>query len=87
MARTITVDPGEELRHFIEQQVESGSYKTSSEVVRDGLRLLQEQKAASRLALLQKLLAQGEASGKASDWDMEQFLARMDSMRDEENQT
>ncbi len=87
MARTITVDTGEELRKFIEQQVKSGSYKTSSEVVRDGLRLLQEQKAASRLALLQKLLAQGEASGEASDWDMEQFLARMDSMRDEENQT
>ena len=87
MARTITVDTGEELRKFIEQQVKSGSYKTSSEVVRDGLRLLQEQKAASRLALLQKLLAQGEASGEASGWDMEQFLTRMDSMRDEENQS
>ena len=79
MARTITIDPGDELRQFIEQQVSSGSYKTSSEVVREGLRLLQEKQAASKLALLKKLLAEGEASGDAQAWDIRSFLNGMDT--------
>lgn len=37
MARTITVDTGEELKTFIDNSVQSGNYKTTSE----GLRLLQ----------------------------------------------
>ena len=46
MSRTITVDTGDELRRFIDSLVETGSYKTKREVVRDGLRLLKE--AASK---------------------------------------
>ena len=61
MARTMTVDTGEELRHFIEQQVKTGSYKTNSEVVREGLRLLQEKQAASKLGILRQLIDEGES--------------------------
>ena len=77
MARTITIDTGEELRKFIEGLVETGSYKTNSEVVRDGLRLLQEKQAASKLETLRKLIDEGETSGKSVDWDVEDFLVRM----------
>lgn len=77
MARTMTVDTGEELRGFIESLVESGSYKTNSEVVRDGLRLLQEKQAASKLETLRLLIDEGENSGTAVDWDVNQFLSRM----------
>ncbi|WP_395373430.1 type II toxin-antitoxin system ParD family antitoxin [Marinicella sp. W31] len=38
MARTITVDIGEELKSFIEGMVASGQYKTNSKVAREGLR-------------------------------------------------
>ena len=79
MARTMTVDTGEELRRFIEQQVEMGSYKTNSEVVREGLRLLQEKQAASKLEALRQLIDEGEASGKPVDWDVNEFLKRMES--------
>jgi len=79
MARTMTVDTGEKLRHFVEQQVETGSYKTNSEVVREGLRLLQEKQAASKLETLRKLIDEGEASGEAVDWDVSTFLKRMES--------
>ena len=48
MARTITVDTGEELPGFVESLVESGNYKTNSKVIRDGLRLLQEKQAESK---------------------------------------
>ncbi|PHS11799.1 MAG: type II toxin-antitoxin system ParD family antitoxin [Kangiella sp.] len=77
MARTMTVDTGEDLRGFVESLVESGNYKTNSEVVRDGLRLLQEKQAASKLEILRQLIDEGESSGKPADWNVEDFLARM----------
>jgi antitoxin ParD1/3/4 len=77
MTRTITIDTGEELRGFIESLVESGSYKTNSEVVREGLRLLQEKQAASKLETLRKLIDEGENSGEPVDWDVNEFLGRM----------
>ncbi len=77
MTRTITVDTGEELRSFIESLVESGGYKTNSEVIREGLRLLQEKQAASKLETLRKLIDDGENSGKPIDWDVNEFLGRM----------
>ena len=81
MARTMTVDTGEKLRGFVESLVESGGYKTNSEVIRDGLRLLQEKQAASKLATLRRLIDEGENSGKPVDWNVEDFLARMKSKK------
>ena len=49
MARTMTVDLGAELREFIESLIESGDYRTQSEVLRESLRLLREKQAESRL--------------------------------------
>ncbi|ALU46131.1 type II toxin-antitoxin system ParD family antitoxin [Pseudoalteromonas rubra] len=76
-SRTMTVDTGEELRAFVEGLVESGDYKTNSEVIRDGLRLLQEKTAGSKLAALRQLIDEGEQSGEAVPWDRDSFLARM----------
>lgn len=53
MARTMTVDVGDELREFIDSLVKSGDYRTRSEVMRDALRLLRD------------LLAEGLSSGEA----------------------
>lgn len=77
MARTMTIDPGEELRGFVESLVETGSYKTNSEVIREGLRLLQEKQAASKLETLRKLIDEGENSGEPVDWDVNDFLKRV----------
>ncbi len=78
MARTMTVDTGDELRGFVEGLVESGSYRSNSEVVREGLRLLQEKQAESKLETLKKLIEEGEKSGEPVDWDLNDFLAKMD---------
>ncbi|HAD4520408.1 TPA_asm: type II toxin-antitoxin system ParD family antitoxin, partial [Salmonella enterica subsp. enterica serovar Typhi str. CT18] len=59
MARTMTVDLGDELREFIESLIESGDYRTQSEVIRESLRLLREKQAESRLQALRELLAEG----------------------------
>ena len=47
MDRTLTIVTGDELKNFIDESVKSENYKTTSEVVREGLRLLQEKQAGS----------------------------------------
>lgn len=64
MARTMTVDLGDELREFIESLIESGDYRTQSEVIRESLRLLREKQAESRLQALRDMLAEGLSSGE-----------------------
>ncbi|MDS4039462.1 type II toxin-antitoxin system ParD family antitoxin [Citrobacter amalonaticus] len=74
MARTMTVDVGDELREFIDALVKAGDYRTQSEVMRDALRLLREKQAESRLQGLRDLLAEGIGSGEAKPWNKKAFL-------------
>lgn len=53
----------EELDGFIREQVDSGSYRSSSEVVRDALERLADEKRKE--ALLAKALEMGLESGRA----------------------
>ena len=85
MARTITIDTGDELKNFIDESVKSGNYKTTSEVVREGLRLLQEKHAGSKLKILQNLIQEGEDSGSATEWNMQDFLTRMDAQKSDDS--
>jgi len=48
---------------FISGQVESGEYGNASEVVRAGLRLLEQEQA--KLAALRQAIAEGDADAKA----------------------
>lgn len=77
MARTMTVDVGDELREFIDSLVKAGDYRTQSEVMRDALRLLREKQAESRLQALRDLLAEGLSSGGAVTWNKGAFLQGM----------
>lgn len=77
MARTMTVDLGDELREFIDSLVQSGDYRTQSEVLRDALRLLREKQAASHLQTLRDLLAEGVSSGMPETWNKSSFLQRV----------
>ncbi|ECW0828577.1 TPA: type II toxin-antitoxin system ParD family antitoxin [Salmonella enterica] len=77
MARTMTVDLGDELREFIEYLIESGDYRTQSEVIRESLRLLREKQAESRLQVLRDLLAEGLSSGEPVEWEKDAFLKKV----------
>ncbi len=77
MARTMTVDLGSELRDYVQFLVESGDYRSNSEVLRESLRLLREKQAASKLEQLRHLIDEGEASGDPLTWDAHEFLDRM----------
>lgn len=74
MARTITVDVGDELREFIDSLVKAGDYRTQSEVMRDALRLLREKQAESRLQELRDLLVEGIGSCETKPWNKDAFL-------------
>jgi antitoxin ParD1/3/4 len=48
---TLNVSLTPELEKFVESKVASGRYQSASEVVRDGLRLLEEREASRQAAL------------------------------------
>ncbi|HAU0661279.1 TPA: type II toxin-antitoxin system ParD family antitoxin [Legionella pneumophila] len=77
MARTMTVDLGSELRDYVQFLVDSGDYRSNSEVLRESLRLLREKQAASKLEQLRHLIDEGERSGDPLMWNAEEFLERM----------
>ena len=77
MARTMTVDLGNELRNYVESLVTAGDYRSNSEVLRESLRLLREKQAESKLNQLRHLIDEGEASGDPLTWDVHVFLAHM----------
>ncbi|MBS0455365.1 MAG: type II toxin-antitoxin system ParD family antitoxin [Proteobacteria bacterium] len=51
---------GDHFENFVRQQIESGRYESASEVIRDGLRLLEEQ-VTSKQAKLESLRKQIQA--------------------------
>lgn len=75
MPRNTSVSLGEHFTGFINAQVETGRYGSASDVVRAGLRLLEEHEA--RIRTLQAALYEGEASGNPESLDMAAFKAEL----------
>ncbi|ACR14202.1 addiction module antidote protein [Teredinibacter turnerae T7901] len=82
MADTITFRPTDEQGGFIEGLIKSGDFASQSEVIRAGIRLLQEQQASSKLAELRKLLQEGEDSPVVENWSADEFIERMKKKHD-----
>lgn len=84
MRNNTSVSLGNHFEMFVEDKISQGRYKNASEVIRAGLRLLEdeekwrEQKAQAIIAALEE----GEASGIAEDFDFDRFLERMHAEAD-----
>ncbi|MDT8400006.1 MAG: type II toxin-antitoxin system ParD family antitoxin [Pseudomonadales bacterium] len=63
MAKNTSISLGEHFDEFIAEQLKSGRYGSASEVVRAGLRVLEESEV--KREHLRKLLLEGERSGFA----------------------
>ena len=75
MPRNTSVTLGDHFTGFINEQVQDGRYGSASDVVRAGLRLLEEHETNVRA--LQDALVAGEQSGTPRPFDSEAFLRRM----------
>lgn len=74
MPRNTSVSLGDHFASFIDTQVDEGRYGSASEVVRAGLRLLEEHEA--KVKALQDALIASERSGTPKPFDFDGFIAR-----------
>lgn len=75
MAKNTSMSLGDHFAGFIESQVGNGRYGSASDVVRAGLRLLEEHE--TKVQALRDALIAGENSGEPRTFDREAFQARM----------
>ena len=74
MSRNTSILLGDHFATFINSQVQTGRYGSASDVVRAGLRLLEEHE--TRVKALQEALIAGEESGEPQSMNFDGFKAR-----------
>jgi len=79
MAKNTSVTLGDHFDQFITQQLNTGRYGSASEIVRAGLRVLEDQE--TKLLNLRNMLIQGEQSGVV-DYSYENLLNELDKDND-----
>ena len=80
MGKNTSVTLSDHFMEFVDQQIEEGRYGSVSEVVRAGLRLLEEHEA--QLQALRAAIIEGEESGEPEPFDVDEFLAEMNASPD-----
>ena len=75
MAKNTSILLGDYFNNFINEQITSGRFSSASEVVRAGLRLLEDNER--KIATLRTLLEEGEKSGSA-EYSYESLMNELD---------
>jgi antitoxin ParD1/3/4 len=74
VSKNTSVIIGDHFAEFIERQVKDGRYGSASDVVRAGLRLLEEREM--KIEALRVAIVEGEQSGPSTPFDFDAFLTR-----------
>ena len=77
MGKNTSISLGNHFESFIETTVSIGRFNNASEVVRAGLRLLEEEE--NRITLLRNAISEGIESGRAVDFDPKKHLETLKS--------
>lgn len=72
MAKNTSIIIGDHFGEFIERQVSEGRYGSASDVVRAGLRLLEEREM--KIEALRAAIIEGEQSGPSKPFDLDGFI-------------
>lgn len=77
--KNTSISLGNYFDQFVSNQVSAGRYKNVSEVIRAGLRLLENEE--SKAIALKSAIQQGFNSPKVEDFDFDEHLAKLKSER------
>ncbi|WP_372649271.1 type II toxin-antitoxin system ParD family antitoxin [Draconibacterium sp.] len=72
MNKNTSISLGNYFDQFVQDSISKGRYKNASEVIRAGLRLLEEEE--SKVVALKNAIREGVASGIAHDFDPKEHL-------------
>ena len=79
MSKNTSITVGNHFENFVQSFISAGRYKNASEVIRAGLRLLEEEE--SKVVALKQAIQEGIESGIEEDFDPEQFLQKLKAER------
>ena len=72
MSRNTSISLGNHFEGFVDNRVSTGRFKNASEVIRAGLRLLEEEE--TKFVALKKAIDEGVESGLAKDFNSKKHL-------------
>ena len=79
MGRNTSVSLGNYFEDFVENRISEGRYKNISEIIRAGLRLLEEEEG--KITLLKSALQEGIDSGIAKDFNPKKHLEKLKAIK------
>ena len=79
MGRNTSISLGNHFEDFVSNKVSAGRFKNASEVIRAGLRLLEEEE--SKLILLKGAIEEGFSSGIAKNFNAKKHLEKLKSAK------
>lgn len=77
MGRNTSISLGDHFENFVDNRVSTGRFKNASEVVRAGLRLLEEEE--TKIYTLKKAIKEGIDSGLVKNFDAKRHLLKLKS--------
>lgn len=80
MNRNTSISLGDYFDNFIKSKISAGRYKNASEVVRAGLRLLEEEE--NKVIALKEAIQEGIDSGIADDFNPQEHLKELKAKRE-----
>ena len=75
MGRNTSISLGDHFENFVDNGVSTGRFRNASEVIRAGLRLLEEEE--NKVAALKKAIEEGVTSGWVENFDAKKHLENL----------
>lgn len=79
MSKNTSITLGNHFENFVQSRISVGRYKNASEVIRAGLRLLEEEE--NKVVVLKQAIQEGIESGIEENFDPEKFLQKLKAER------